>query len=231
MYARDVMTTNVVSVTPDTPVEEIARTLLNHRISAVPVIDANGRVMGMVSEGDLMRRPESETHRHTAWWLGLLASPAEQAAEFIKSHGRTAEDVMTQPVITVEDDTRLEEVADILERLQIKRVPVLRENKVIGIVSRANLLHGLVAAKLAGTVTADEEAIRASLLEAIQKETGVQDQYLNVTVSNGTAHLWGVVRSEAERNAVRLAAEHTIGVRAIDDHVGVIPPGIYVGST
>jgi signal-transduction protein with cAMP-binding, CBS, and nucleotidyltransferase domain len=138
---------------------------------------------------------------------------------------------MTQPVITVEDDTRLEEVADILERLQIKRVPVLRENKVIGIVSRANLLHGLVAAKLAGTVTADEEAIRASLLEAIQKETGVQDQYLNVTVSNGTAHLWGVVRSEAERNAVRLAAEHTIGVRAIDDHVGVIPPGIYVGST
>jgi CBS domain-containing protein len=229
MLARDVMTTNIVSVAPDTPVEEIARTLLDHRISAVPVIDSSGSVAGIVSEGDLMRRPESETHRHTAWWLSLLASPAEQATEFIKSHGRKASEVMTRPVITVEEDTRLEEVADILERLRIKRVPVLRKNKVVGIVSRANLLHGLVTARLAGTVALDDETIRASLLESIREETGVQDRYLNVTVCDGIVHLWGAVRSEAERNAVRLAAERTIGVRAIDDHIGVMPPEVYVG--
>src|SRR5690606_24225773 len=189
-----VMTTNVVSVTPDTPVEEIAKVLLDHRISAVPVIDADGHVAGIVSEGDLMRRPESGTHRHSTWWLSLLASPAQQATEYVKSHGRKASEVMTQPVITVAEDTRLEEVADILERLRIKRVPVLRGNEVVGIVSRANLLHGLVTAKLPDTVTSDDETIRASLIESIRKETGVQDQYLNVTVADGTAHLWGAVR-------------------------------------
>lgn len=229
MLARDVMTTNVVSVTPDTPVEEIAKVLIEHRISAVPVIDADRHVAGIVSEGDLMRRPESGTHRHSTWWLGLLASSAKQATEYIKSRGRKASEVMTQPVITVEEDTRLEEVADILERLRIKRVPVLRENKVVGIVSRANLLHGLVTAKLARTATSDDETIRASLLESIRKETGVPDQYLNVTVADGTVHLWGAVRSEEERKAVRLAAERTIGVRRVEDHIGVIPPDMYAG--
>lgn len=229
MLARDVMTTNIVSVVPDTPVEEIARTLLDYRISAVPVIDSSGTVAGMVSEGDLMRRPESETYSHSAWWLRLLAFPAEQATEFVKSHGRKASDVMTRPVVTVEEDTRLEEVADILERLRIKRVPVVRKNRVVGIVSRANLLHGLVTARLAGAIASDDETIRAALLESIREETGVQDQYLNVTVCDGTVHLWGAVRSEAERSAVRLVAERTIGVRAIDDHIGVIPPELYVG--
>ena len=229
MLARDVMTTNVVSVTPDTPVEEIAKVLIEHRISAVPVIDADRHVAGIVSEGDLMRRPESGTHRHSTWWLGLLASSAKQATEYIKSRGRKASEVMTQPVITVEEDTRLEEVADILERLRIKRVPVLRENKVIGIVSRANLLHGLVTAKLARTATSDDETIRASVLEAIRAEAGVQDQYLNITVADGVVHLWGAVRSESERNAVRLAAEQTIGVRGVDDHMGVIAAETYLG--
>lgn len=229
MNAQDVMTTNVVSVSPDTPVEKIARTLIDHRISAVPVIDEDTHVLGMVSEGDLMRRPESETHRHTAWWLGLLTSPAEEAAKFIKSHGRKASDVMTSPVITVEEDTRLEEVADILERLRIKRVPVLRKDKVVGIVSRANLLHGLVTAKLAGGVTSRDEAIRNAVMEAISKEGGVQDKDLNVTVSQGAVHLWGVVRSEAEKDAVRSVVERTSGVRSVDDHIGVVRPEIYLG--
>src|SRR5690554_245645 len=110
MQARDVMTRKVVSVAPDTPVEEIARTLLDHRISGVPVVDANGDVVGIVSEGDLMRRPESETHRHSAWWLALLASPGEQATESIKSHARKAAEVMSSPVITVDEDARLGEI-------------------------------------------------------------------------------------------------------------------------
>ena len=226
MRARDVMTTKVVSVRPDAPVEEIARKLLEHRISAVPVIDANGAVVGIVSEGDLMRRPESETERHSSWWLAMLSAPEEQAAAYVKGHGRHAKDVMTRSVVTVDEDTTLEEVADILERRQIKRVPVLRDGKVAGIVSRANLLHGLVTAKATQPAAADDETIRTAILEALEREAGVRDQFINVTVSGGTVHLWGALQSEQEKSATRLVAENTEGVREIEDHLGVIPPQV-----
>jgi CBS domain-containing protein len=226
MRARDVMTTNVVSVAPDTPIEEIARKLLERRISAVPVTAADGQVLGMVSEGDLMRRPESGTDRPTGWWLGLLLSPEEQAAEYVKTHGRRAKDVMSQPAITVDDTATLEEVADVLERRLIKRVPVLRGGKLVGIVSRANLLHGLVTAKSHKPITSDDETIRSSILESIREEAGVRDEFINITVADGTVHIWGAVQSEAERKAVRLIAEKTIGVRTIDDHLGVFPPEV-----
>jgi CBS domain-containing protein len=220
------MTTKVVSVSPDTPVEEIARKLLEHRISAVPVVDGNGGIVGIVSEGDLMRRSESETDRTASWWLAMLSSPEERAGEYIKRHGRQAKDVMSRSVVTVDGDTTLEEVADILERRRIKRVPVLRAGKVVGIVSRANLLHGLVAAKATKPATADDETVRAAILEVLEQEAGVRDQFINVTVSDGTVHLWGALQSEAERNAVRLVAENTQGVRAIEDHLGVMPPQV-----
>jgi CBS domain-containing protein len=226
MRARDVMTTNVVTVTPDTTVEDIARTLLARRISAVPVTDAASQVVGIVSEGDLMRRPESGTDRPTGWWLGLLLSPKEQAAEYVKTHGRHAKDVMSRPVITVDDTATLEQVADVLERRLIKRVPVLRDRKLVGIVSRANLLQGLVTAKSGKPMTSDDETIRASILESIREEAGVRSDFINITVAGGTVHLWGAVQSEEERKAVRLIAEKTIGMRTIDDHLGVFPPEV-----
>jgi CBS domain-containing protein len=226
MRARDVMTTKVVSVKPDARVEEIARKLIEHRISAVPVIDASGAVVGIVSEGDLMRRPESETERHSSWWLAMLSAPDEQAAEYVKGHGRHAKDVMTRSVVTVDEDAALGEVADILERQQIKRVPVLRDGNVVGIVSRANLLQGLVTAKATKPVTADDETIRTAILEALKREAGVRDQFVNVTVSGGTVHLWGALQSEQEKTAARLVAENTEGVRKIEDHLGVIPPQV-----
>ena len=226
MQARDVMTTNVVSVRETTTVEEIARTLFENRISAVPVTDESGKVAGIVSEGDLMRRPESETDRPASWWLTLFSSPEELAAKYIKSRGRRARDIMTRTVIAVNESARLEDIADILERRRIKRVPVLRDEKLVGIVSRANLLHGLVTAKVAKRTTSDDETIRAAVIEALREEAGVRDQFINVTVSEGTVHLWGAVQSDAEKAAARLVAENTIGVRTIEDHLGVIPPQV-----
>jgi CBS domain-containing protein len=226
MRARDVMTTNVVSVNEDAAVEQIARTLLQHRVSAVPVIGSNGDVVGIVSEGDLMRRPESSTERSGSWWLALVSSPEEKSRAYLKSHGRHARDVMTPDVVTVNDTATLEEVADTLERRRIKRVPVLRDGKLVGIVSRANLLQGLATAKTANSVTSDDETIRAAILEALRDEAGIRDQFINITVADGTAHLWGAVETETERKAIRIVAENTIGVRAVDDHLGIIPPQV-----
>jgi CBS domain-containing protein len=224
MQARDIMTTNVVSVEADTPIEEIAKLLLENRISAVPVTDTGGRVLGIVSEGDLMRRPESGTERPPSWWLVMLSSSEQRAASYLKSHGKLAKDVMSEDVVAVDENAALEDVADILEKHRIKRVPVLRDNKLVGIVSRANLLHGLVTAKVARRSTSEDETMRASVIGAIRKDAGVLDRFVNVTVADGTVHLWGSVESETERKAVHAAAENTDGVRAVDDHLGVIPP-------
>src|SRR6266536_3997807 len=145
MQARDVMTTRVVTVEPDTAIEEVAKRLFENRISAVPVVEGDGRLVGIVSEGDLMRRPESGMERRPSWWLSFLLLPEQSAASYVKAHGRHAKDVMTRNVIMVEDSARIEGIAEILEKHGIKRVPVIREGKLVGIVSRADLLHGLVA--------------------------------------------------------------------------------------
>jgi len=145
MRAKDVMTTEVVYAGPETDVRTIVQELLKRRISAVPVVDDGGRVIGIVSEGDLMRRAESDTEHHRSWWLQLLQDPEDRASEYLKTHGLKARDVMTRNPVTVSEDTSLDEIATLLERNGIKRVPVLRNGKLVGIVSRADLLHGLVA--------------------------------------------------------------------------------------
>lgn len=161
MQAADVMTTNVITVQPDTGVREIARLLLKHRISAVPVVDTEQRARGIVSEGDLMRRAENDTDRRHSLWLEVIFSTPEKAADYIKTHGRTADDVMTRDVVTVKEDTPLHEIVGLLERHHIKRAPVTRDGRLVGIVSRANLLHGLAAkaAESAGPSSSDDQTI------------------------------------------------------------------------
>src|SRR5574338_371038 len=145
MQAKDVMTTRLATVAPDATVREIANLLLERRISAVPVVDSDGRLKGIVSEGDLIRRPELGTLRHRSWWLSLLSNAEEDAISYVKTHGGHARDVMTPEVITVDETAPLEQIADTLEKHGIKRVPVLGKGKLVGIVSRADLLRGLVA--------------------------------------------------------------------------------------
>jgi CBS domain-containing protein len=223
MKAKDVMTTEVVYAGPETSVRAIAQTLLKRRISAVPVADDDGRVIGMVSEGDLMRRPESETDRPRSWWLDLIESPEDRAGHYLKSHGLTARDVMTREPITVTEDTSLEEIAVLLERKGIKRVPVLRDGKLAGIVSRADLLHGLVAragqaVKPAPLAPPTREAVIAAIRDA-----DLPLDHVNVVVADDAVHLWGAVASALQRDAIVLAAKRTPGVTRVENHLAVIP--------
>ena len=225
MQAKDVMTTNVVTVTSDDRVEDIAKLLLERHISGAPVLDADGRLVGVVSEGDLMRRLEGDAGRRS-WWLKLLASPEERARDYTKSHGRLAGDVMTREVVTVAEDTPVGEIAHLLERRRIKRVPVVRDGKVVGIVSRANLLHGLAAHKdrVASEPSPDDRTIRKAVMALVERQGWITHGSLNVMVSDGVVELWGWVDSEDERKALRLAVEEVAGVNAVQDHLGSLPP-------
>ena len=226
MLARDIMTAVVVTVTSDCGVEEVAKLLLERGISAVPVVDSAGRLEGVVSEGDLMRRPESETERHRSWWLNLLTSPEDRARDYIKVHGRTAADVMTRDVVTVGEDTPVGEIAEILEKRRIKRVPVVREGKVVGIVSRANLLQGLAAQKdrIPTAASSDDRLIRSRIMDLVAREGWITHGTLNALVTDGAVELWGWVDSDEEREALKIAVAEIPGVRSVQDHLGAVPP-------
>jgi CBS domain-containing protein len=223
MNARDVMTTPVVTVSPETPVAEIARRLLQRRISAVPVIDAEGRPVGIVSEGDLMRRPEAAGVRHSSWWLALIAEPETQAREYVKTHGGHARDVMTSAVTTVTEDASIEAIATLLEKHRIKRVPVVRDGKVVGIVSRANLLQGVAARQPAPQASVGDRTLRERVTAAIQA-SGVRSEFVNPVVEDGTVHLWGLTYSEAELEAIQMATADVNGVKGVESHLGVMSP-------
>lgn len=225
MQARDLMTTAVVTVSPETLVREIARLLLGHRISAVPVVDTDNRILGIVSEGDLMRRAEMGTEWHRSWWLSLTADVDELAREYVKSHGRRADDVMTREVVTVAEDTPAGEIASLLESRRIKRVPVVRDGRLVGIVSRADLLRGLAAhpPEPEGHSSTDDRAIREQLLRELRASRWASPASVNVVVKDGAVHLWGLVRTEEERQALRVAASNVPGVRAVEDHLVRLP--------
>ena len=224
MQAKDVMSTTVVTVRAQASVRDVARLLLERRISAVPVVDAKGRVQGIVSEGDLIGRAESETESRRSWWLDLLADRDGMALDYVKSHGRTAGDVMTREVITVGERTPLAKIAMLLERHRIKRVPVLRAGKVVGIVSRANLLHGLVAQKTAGgEVAASDREIRSRILKELDK-AGVDKLYVDVIAANGVVELWGFVETDVQKRALRVAVMNMKGVKRVVDNMTVIAP-------
>jgi len=228
MQARDVMTTSVVTVGPDAGVGEIAKLLLGHRISGVPVVDAEARLLGIVTEGDLMRRPEIETERQRSWWLRILADPRDIAKEYAQSHGTRARDVMTAQVITVAEDAPLGEIARLLEERRIKRVPVVRDGKLVGIVSRANLLQGLAARSDAVRTVApiDDRSLRERVAAVLARQGWTSHGTFNVIVTDGVVELWGLVESDEERKAVRIAAEGVPGVRAVKDHLGAVRPWV-----
>jgi CBS domain-containing protein len=229
MRAADVMTTDVISVSPSQSVQDVADLLLANRISAVPVLLEGGELIGIVSEGDLMRRAEAGTARRRSWWLELLAAP-ETADTYVREHGRQVADVMTRYLVTVGPETPLSEIADLMEKKAIKRVPVVDEGRLVGIVSRANLLQALAAFKgdLPGESTADDAAIRADLLRRIEAEPW-KPSLLNVIVHDGAVELWGFADNPNQKRATRIAAEATPGVRAVNDNI-ILRASITVGD-
>lgn len=229
MRASDVMTSNVVSAKPDMTVSEVARLLVDKGISGAPVIDAAGHVVGMISEGDLLHREELGTdQRRRSWWLDLFSS-SNDAKDYIKTHAQTVQDVMTTPVISVDEDAPLSEVANILETRRIKRVPVTKAGQLVGIVSRANLVQALasLAEEPAPDVALSDREIRATLMGEM---TGHNWAFAgrNIVVSDGVVHLWGIFHSMEAVQAVRVAAESIPGVKRVEDHTEPYPvmPGI-----
>jgi CBS domain-containing protein len=218
MKARDIMTSVVITVNPSTKVAEIAKLLLDRHISAVPVTDESRRVLGVVSEGDLVRRQEIGTTKRHSWWLNLLADPATRAAEYTKTHAMTARDVMSQPVISVGGDASLGEIADKLERNRIKRVVVLDGGRLVGIISRANILQALATVKRFEVhLSAGDQQIRHRIQEALTKEPWASVGNINVTVDDGVVTFWGFAGSDEERQASRVLAENVPGVKRVDD--------------
>jgi CBS domain-containing protein len=222
MKAADVMVSNVISVGQDASVQEVAEVLLRNRVSAVPVLGPKAELVGIVSEGDLMRRPEAGTERRHSWWLGLIASNEGLASEYIKSHSRKVVDVMTRRVVTATPDTPVADVAALLEKHAIKRVPIVKDGKIVGIVSRANLLQALASLKNVPPGTTDDASIRAKLTSKLANEQWTKPSLLNLIVRDGTVDLWGIAYSQTEKKAVRVLVESTPGVRAVNDNL-IVP--------
>lgn len=225
MKAADIMTQPVITVTPDTPVADVAALLLERQISAVPVVDGDVAI-GIVSEGDLIRRIESGTTERSSWWLRTFGPIERMADEYVRTHGLRARDVMSAPIIGIREDMPVAEIAELLESKRIKRVPVLRDGRVVGIVSRANLLHAVAAGRRRPDpeITPTDSALRSQILERVKTHPWAGSMTLNVTVQDGVAELWGLVANNSQREAIRVVAERTPGVRTVVDHLHPFDP-------
>ena len=222
MKARDVMMSPVITVKPYFSVKEVAKILVENRISALPVVDDGGKLVGIISEGDLMHRSEVGTEWDRSWWLRLMASSSTLAADYVKAYGRKVADVMSRNVITASADTPLNEIATLLERNSIKRVPIVRDGQLVGIVSRANLVQAIAGAPKGLEIRLSDSAIRDRLLDHLRAQPWSHTWLLNVTVNDGVVNLWGITNSEEEKNAIRIAAEAIDGVRAVNNHLTLL---------
>jgi CBS domain-containing protein len=220
MKARDIMTAPVITIGENCTVRDVAKLLIEKHISAVPVVDRAGKVVGIVSEADLMHRPEAGTDRPASWWLSLISGERAVAEEYVKSHAMKVKDVMTKNVQTAQPDTPLNEIADLFEGNHIKRIPIVSDGgNLVGIVSRANIIQALATARPKLEISAPDAMIRERLMAELKKNSWSHVHQLNVTVANGVVDLWGFAESDAERQAIRVAAESIAGVAAVNDHL------------
>ena len=235
MNAHDVMTRSVISIDPDSTVLQAARLMLQHRISGLPVIDKNANLVGVLSEGDFLRRRETRTERKRSRWLEFLMGPGSIASEYTHSHGNKVSEVMTTEVQTVDENAGLEDIVELMERHRIKRVPVMCGSEVVGIVTRSNLMRAMVSMARVAPAQASakgDSAIREQLLAVMQKEDWAPVATTNVVVRDGVVELWGVVIDERQRAALNVAAENIPGVKAVKDHMAWVEPvsGITIGA-
>jgi CBS domain-containing protein len=228
MRAKHVMTYPVITATAHQTVREVAQILSKHHISAVPIVDDGGKLIGLVSEGDLVHRVEIGTQVRRSWWLSIFTSNAQLAEEYARGHARKVQDVMTQDVITVAQGTPLSEIARIFERNRIKRVPVLDKDKLVGIVTRANLVQAIASAPQEKRPPPKDEELRDRILKHLERQVWVNPAMLNVTVESATVSLWGMVKSESERNAVRVAVEAIADCKTINNNITLEPAPAWI---
>jgi len=222
MKASDVMTPTVITVTPETSVPEIAQLMLERRVSGLAVVDAKGAIIGVVSEGDLIRRPEIDTDRRRSWWLRFFTSDEDLARGYLKTHGVQAKDVMSQPAETVPPGADLADVVRVLEARRIKRVFVVDKGRLAGVITRADLLRALHARKAlaAEAVPSGDQDIRGRILEAIGEQADwTSGTVINVQVADGVAHIWGQTEYESQRKALLVLVEGIPGVKSVVPHL------------
>ena len=225
MKASDVMTPDVISADPDATVLQAARYMLQHHISGLPVINKTGVLVGILSEGDFLRRRETHTDRRPSRWLEFLMGPGKLAAEYTHTHGSKVSEVMTTKLHTISEDTPLEKIVEMMERYRIKRMPVLRGKKVVGIVTRANLMHAMVSLARGEPKSATSDAmIRQELLRELKNEKWALASMINVVVRGGLVELWGMIVDDRQREALVVAAENIRGVNEVKDHLTWVEP-------
>ena len=223
MQVRDIMTRNVISVTADQSVLDAVQLMLENRISGLPVLDAAGKLIGIVTEGDFLRRGEIGTQRQRPKWLELLLGPGRLAAEYVHSAGRKIDEVMTPEPRAVSEDDSLETVVELMERHHVKRLPVLRDGRLVGIVSRANLMDALTElARYRRAHPANDATIRDRLLAALARASWAPN--INVAVHDGVVELSGIVTDERERKGLIVTAENIAGVKEVRDHLVWVEP-------
>jgi CBS domain-containing protein len=225
MRAVDVMTLEPVFISPDASIVEAVRVMLQRRFSGLPVVDKSGALVGIVTEGDLLRRTETGTQRKRPRWIEFLIGPGRLATEYVHASGRKVQEVMSPNVHTVTEDAALDEIVELMERHRIKRLPVVRGDKLVGIVTRANLLRAL--ASLTGEAepaAGDDASIRARIYAELEKQPWAPVNVLDVIVRNGVVHLWGVVLDERQREAIYVVVENTPGVKSFEDHLVWVEP-------
>jgi CBS domain-containing protein len=232
MRAHQIMTRSVITITPDATILEAAKTMLRHHVSGLPVVDAAGKLVGVVSEGDFVRRSEIGTQRKRGRWLKFLLGAGSAATDYVHEYGRKISDVMTSEPLTVTEDATLEEIVTLMETNGIKRLPVMKGDKLVGIVSRANLLQAVASlAREIPDPTANDDHIRSRVIAAIEKNDW-SPFGLNVIVRDGIVHLSGVVTEERSRQAAMVAAQNVAGVQKVHDHLCWVDTmsGMYVES-
>ena len=230
MRAHQIMTRSVVTVGPDATILEAANTMLQHHVSGLPVVDAAGKLIGIVSEGDFIRRGEIGTQKKRSRWLSFLMGA--DATQYVREHGRKVSEVMTHDPLTIAEDATLEDIVNAMEANGIKRMPVLRDGKLVGIVSRANLLHAVASlAREIPDPTADDDHVRSRIIQALEKHDWCPFG-LNVIVRDGIVHLSGVITDEDSRKAAIVATENVSGVKKVHDHLSWVDvmSGMYLQS-
>jgi CBS domain-containing protein len=232
MRAHQIMTRPVVTVTPETTIVDAANLMLQRHVSGLPVVDVGGNLVGVVSEGDFIRRSEIGTGRRRGRWLRFILGPGKSASDFVHEHGHKVGDVMTKSPLTITEDTALAEIVALMEKNNVKRLPVVRGDKVVGIVSRANLLQAVASlAREVPDPTADDDHIRNRVIDALEKNDWCPFG-LSVIARDGIVHLSGVITEERARQAAVVAAENVEGVKTVHDHLCWVDTmsGIYLNS-
>ena len=224
MKAREIMSREVVTVSPDETIVHAARLMLQRKFSGLPVVDAAGALVGIVTEGDFLRRSETGTMRRRPQWIEFLLGPGRLAGEYARAAGQFVKEVMTRDVCTVPEDAELEDVVDLMERHHIKRLPVLRGSKVVGIVTRQNLLRAVAGVATAKPpIVSDDDAIRERVIAELSKQAWAP-MLPNVIVTNGHVKLVGTIFDGRQREAIRVVAENVPGVKSIEDQLVWIEP-------